>query len=170
MKLCGIVLIISVFGFIGCNLAAQYNYRVRELEDWQQALRWCEAEINYNLLPLAEVLEMVGGKISNAIGLMLCDCANGIKNECLSAQMSWQAALEKYLQAAPINADDAIILARFGINLGNSDLIQQNKNFAFTYDHLEQALNKAKHERQEKPKIYRYLGFSAGLALVLLLL
>ena len=87
-----------------------------------------------------------------------------------SAQAAWQDAIEQYLHASALTAADGEFLLRFGAVLGKSDLAQQNKNFAFLAENLAKALAEAERERAAKAKIYRYLGFSSGIALVLILL
>ena len=46
MHLAGAFLIILALGGAGWAYAAGYTRRIRELEDWQQALKWSEIEIN----------------------------------------------------------------------------------------------------------------------------
>lgn len=168
MHLAGAFLIILALGGAGWAYAARYTRRIRELEDWQQALKWCEIEINYRLLPLPEVLELVGKRLDNAVGAVFLTCAAKIEKH-QSAQAAWQVAIEQYLHASALTAADGEFLLRFGAVLGKSDLAQQNKNFAFLAENLAKALAEAERERAAKAKIYRYLGFSSGIALVLIL-
>lgn len=162
-------MIVGAWGASGWIYAERFNQKIKELESWRQALRWCEMEINYNLLPLAEVLELIADRLDNKVGQMFKACAHGITNEHLSAQKSWQIALDEYLVNSPIGRENGLLLLRFGKSLGNSDLSQQNNNIHFACANLDQALQKAVQEKEARAKIYRYLGVFAGLALVLIL-
>lgn len=169
MKWLGALLIVGTLGGSGWLYAGRFDRRIKELEDWRQALCWCEMEMNYNLLPLAEVLSLVGQRLGGPVGTMLQQCARGMTDERLPMQMSWRRALAEYMQTSTIGEENALILLRFGSSLGSSDLKQQNNNLKFTCANLDQALNRAKREKAAKAKIYRYLGFCAGLALVMIL-
>ena len=169
MKFLGAVLIVGALGAAGWIYAERFNQKIKELESWRQALRWCEMEVNYNLLPLAEVLELVAARLNNKVGEMYHACAKGISDEHLSAQASWQKALEAYLTVSPIGRENGLLLLRFGKSLGNSDLRQQNNNIHYACANLDQALAKAVQEKEAMAKIYRYLGIFAGLAAVLIL-
>lgn len=169
MRLIGALLIIIALGSAGWIYAARYNGRIKELEDWRQAIRWCDMEINYRLLPLAEVLKLAAERLDGKVAVVFSDCATGIIAH-QSADRAWQEALDKYLPDSCLGREDADFLRRFGAVLGKSDLAQQNKNFAFLEENLEQALLEARREKTAKVKIYRYLGVSCGLALVVILL
>ena len=169
MKWLGAILIVGAWGSSGWIYAERFSQKIKELESWRQALHWCEMEINYNLLPLAEVLELIAERLNNKVGDMFKACAYGITNEHLSAQQSWQKALAVYLSDSPIGKENGLLLLRFGKSLGNSDLSQQNNNIHYACANLDQALLKAVQEKEAMAKIYRYLGIFAGLAAVLIL-
>lgn len=169
MRLTGALLIIAALGSVGWLYAARYNGRIKELEDWRQAIKWCEMEINYRLLPLPEVLKLAADRLNSKVAVVFSICAEEIRNH-QSAEKSWQDAMDKYLPNSCLSKKDADFLRRFGLVLGKSDLAQQNKNFAFLEENLEQALIEARQEKLAKVKIYRYLGVSCGLALVVILL
>lgn len=169
MRLIGALLIVASLGMGGMIGGMRYNRRIKELEDWRQALKWCEMEINYRLLPLKEVLETVAERLGGTVGEVFRQCARGIE-EHSSAQESWDKAIDNYLHFTALTRKDGEFLRRFGAVLGKSDLKQQNKNFDFLEENLRQALQEALAEKKAKAKMCRYVGFFSGLALVLILL
>lgn len=169
MRIIGAFLIIAALSVGGYASSMRYTRRIKELEDWRQAVKWCEIEINYRLLPLKEVLEIISARLRGTVGGVFHECACKLE-EYSSFQKSWDEVMDKYLYNSALTADDGEFLRRFGVVLGKSDLAQQNKNFAFLEENLTNALTEAIAEKTAKAKICRYIGLFSGLALVLILL
>lgn len=62
------------------------------------------------------------------------------------------------------------IIAGAGVSLGATEQESQLKQIGLTLQHLEVALEAALEQKQKNEKMWRYLGFAGGAALVILLL
>ncbi len=61
-------------------------------------------------------------------------------------------------------------LRTLGDALGTSDITEQSKHLKVILHRLEQALKVAEEEREKQTRLWQYLGFSAGLLIVIILL
>lgn len=170
LKILGSITIIAgatAIGFVYSNI---YLQRVKQLRDMQFALNMMETEISYTATPLTEVLLSAGEKSSSTIKKLFTGMAEVLiskkKNSVYEAfmyiynQMKGEIYLDK---------EEVGIVSSFMQSFGSSDIEGQKKNFNITIKKLEEFEKRAEEIRNKNEKLYRYLGLSFGVLIVIIL-
>lgn len=170
LKILGSIIIIAGATVIGFTYSNIYLQRVKQLRDMQFALNMMETEIAYTATPLTEVLLSVGEKSSIIIKKIFAGMADTLiskkKNSVFEAFMYTynQMKGEIYLDKEEIE-----VVSSFMQSLGSSDIEGQKKNFNITIKRLESFEKRAEEIRNKNEKLYRYLGLSFGVLIVIIL-
>ncbi|SMB94797.1 stage III sporulation protein AB [Desulfonispora thiosulfatigenes DSM 11270] len=170
LKILGSIFLIMGFGVIGLVVARNLSLRPLELRQVQNGLKMLETEILYGLTPLPEALSRVSNQISFPINKLFSQSSNYLKNgEGLTAGEAWEISLNELEQESSLLAEDIEILISFGKGLGGSDRDEQTKHLKLVQDHLKNAEFKAEKIKETNQKVYKYLGFSFGAVIALIL-
>ena len=86
----------------------------------------------------------------------------------MTAEKAWEKALEKSNNS--INEEDKLILKKLSKLLGKTSLEGQVSEIEMTNNFLESQIKKAENERDKNEKLYKTLGMTIGLALVIILI
>jgi len=165
-----IVILISgiSIGYLG---ARKYENRVIHLDDIILILKTVQSEMEYRRDPLPVLLEQIGERTDNSAGTFLLSVSNHLRDlRRFNLSESWEhAVLEVYGNTA-LKEEDKTILSQAGIQLGKTDIENQD----FLLNHVVAGLNRqrieADEERRTKGKVYRTLGIASGLLAIIILL
>lgn len=83
---------------------------------------------------------------------------------------AFAAALEKAAKEGVLLPADRQLLEEFGRGCGRTDLQGQQAHIAYYRDRLSQQEEQARRVYEEKGRVYRVLGLTGGVALMLLLM
>lgn len=170
VKILGSLFLIVGFGAIGLVIARNLSLRPLELRQVQNGLKMLETEILYGLTPLPEALLRVSAQINYPIDKLFFQSSESLKNgEGLTASEAWEISLEELEKESSLLKEDIDILISFGKGLGGSDRDEQTKHLKLVQDHLKNAEFKAEKLKEANQKIYKYLGFSFGAIIALVL-
>jgi stage III sporulation protein AB len=161
-------MIIFVSVSIGRLLAAELDKRCYLLHDLQQGLLALEREISYTKTPLPQALKTAaeaGGR-SAVVFHYTVDLLN--RRQGISAQRAWELALEKASHELPLKAEDLFILNSFGRGLGLSNAEDQVKRLELSRQRLFQAEELAKDQARRLGKVWKNLGWAAGIAIAII--
>ena len=86
----------------------------------------------------------------------------------LAAGEAWSIALK--MEDLNLNNEDKLALNNLSKLLGKTDLQGQLGQIEMTEDLLEEQIRKAESERLKNEKMFRTLGMTAGLAIVIILM
>lgn len=170
LKLLGSIIIITGATAIGFTYSKIYLQRVRQLRDMQFALNMMETEISYTATPLTQVLFSVGEKSSSVIKRMFTDMAETLQSK--KKNSVFEAFMYTYNQMKSdiyLDKEEIGVISSFMQSLGNSDIEGQKKNFNITIKKLESFEKRAEEIRTKNEKVYRYLGLSFGVLIVIIL-
>jgi stage III sporulation protein AB len=81
----------------------------------------------------------------------------------------WQESLRSLKHNPNIHKAEYEIMQRFGLQLGNSDKISQEKYFQLTQEQLKIEENSAREERLKYSRMYYNLGILLGLGIAIIL-
>lgn len=170
LKLLGSLIIIAgatAIGFTYSNICFQ---RVKQLRDMQFALNMMETEITYTATPLTEVLLSVGERSSNVIKRVFTNMAEALLSK--KSNSVYDAFIYTYNQMKDmiyLDKEEIGVVSSFMQSLGSSDIEGQKKNFNITIKKLEGFEKRADEIRTKNEKLYRYLGLSFGVLIVIIL-
>lgn len=163
------ILLLLVFlfcSYIGKMISSQYKKRVEELKEMKKSFIVIETKMKYTYEVLPEIFKEVarGARenikeiFENAILLM----------EERTANEAWIEAIGK--ARTSMTKEDIEILKGYGKLLGKTDIDGQVSQIELTNEFLETQIEKAEKELIKNEKLYKTLGTTCGLAIVILLI
>lgn len=148
-----------------------FKRRVEQLEDLQNVLSSLEFNIGFMNLTLREALmrcgEVANGGIRDVV-MYVCDRLS--EERCCDMQGLWKRALDRFGQELCLTKDDKKILTDFAKNLGSGDCANEINNIKMALARLSVAENDAREIAKRNVKMYRGLGFLAGIFIVIVLI
>ena len=166
-----IKIIIYIFIFattsaIGILKAKKYVYRVDELRDIKLALNMFNTKLRFTCEPIPEIFQDISENFNFNVGNIFKMACKAMEKE--DASVAWNTAID--LSILNINEEDKEILKNLSNLLGKTDLEGQIKQIELTENFIDEQIIKAEKERQNNEKLYRTLGISIGIAIVIVLL
>lgn len=170
LKFLGALLVVGTGGAAGLLVAQNYARRPEELRALQGALALLGTEISYAATPLPEALAQVAGRADPRVAGFFCEAASLLKSgNGETVEEVWTRALERWRPASALRHEDLAALAGLGAALGVSDREDQLRHLALAGERLRIQGLRAEEEAHKNVRLWRYLGFFAGAAIVLLL-
>ncbi len=171
LKIAGAACVMGAAITYGEQRARALDARVRQLQQFQRSLKLLSTEVSYAhaVLPLA--FETVSRRCGSPVAEIYSTAAELLlSGQELTPGEAWKEAVGKKLAQTNLTPSDREIIESLGISLGVSEQEGQLKQIQLTGQHLDFALEVAQEEKGRHGKLWRYLGFIGGAALVILLL
>lgn len=168
-KLIGAVFIIFATTSYGFGKAKGFRERIYDLRSFQDGLSMLQTEVTYGLTPLPLALEKVGRVIKGPVGIFFKRVSEKLligDGELLESY--WQDSLANL--STSLEKEDEEIVRNLGYSLGRSSVSEQNKHLDMTIRQLQMAERESREICAKNEKMWKYLGFFSGLALVLVLI
>lgn len=170
LKLIGSVIVVCATTTMGFYYAGVYAQRVKQLRLIQYALNSLESEIVYTSTPLIEAFENVSAKSNEPIKKLFSLMSKNLMGKNTEGVLSaFEEARNKVSNSLYFDKKEMEIIASFMNSLGNSDIEGQKKNFNITIKKLEAFELDAEERRKKNEKLFRYLGVSAGMLIIIIL-
>ncbi|WP_051623552.1 stage III sporulation protein SpoIIIAB [Clostridium hydrogeniformans] len=173
-------MIFKIIGFslilIACTLGGfiygqSFLKREEELKDLERALVDLENEILYIQEPLPYAFLSIGEKNKGNIkNIFLFASSLLSEGEVEGVYEALDKALEKYNDLLSLSKGDRSILLNLSKNLGAIDREGHKKIFSLTSSELKIRIREAHEESLKSSKMYRALGVSLGLTIVIFLI
>ncbi|HHT91371.1 MAG: stage III sporulation protein AB [Bacillota bacterium] len=170
VKFFAVGLILFSCGAMGILIARSFAQRVHNLRELIRLVQILESEIQFARTTLPTVISAQAQQFSGEVGEFLHTLDTKLKaGTGESFSLIWCEGLSTLAKNGlpPFALED---LQNLGPVLGTSDAREQSKHLGALLRRLEQALSQAREECQKQSRLWLYLGFSAGLLIVLLLL
>lgn len=168
LKWLGCILVIFGAGGFGIGKTVRFYRQLRQLNELLRALELLKCEMNYTLLPIAELCKLTAERLNGTTGDFLFCYAEALEQDMTRAKAAQTAVSEtKGLCLAP--EAQMALLELFG-NLGRYDLEGENRLLELTRKRLENSLREWETEKKPLAKGYAVLGICTGIALVILLI
>lgn len=168
LRIAGAVIIILASVKAGRYFAYVLERRLRILKDIDQGLLALEREISYARTPLPQALAGAakmsgeGGAIFRIAGEKL------LAGEGIGAQEAWRESLKETSSDLGLKEPELEILYSFSAGLGLSHYEDQLKRIDISRQRLAALIGEADEYKNKFSKIWKNLGWMAGLALVLI--
>ena len=164
-----IILLFSVFGistFLGYIMANKYKGRLHDLKLILSILNIIETKMKYTYEALPQIFEDISNKYTGGIGNLFKTAKDKMKY--LSAGEAWNYAICNSFTF--MNEEDIKILNNLDKMLGKTDIEGQLSELELVKKFIETQVNNAEEEKKKNEKLYRSLGMTIGLALVIVLI
>lgn len=169
LKAVGALLVIGAMYQLGREQSLSLKMRMDVLRDLIFAFQTLETEISYVLSPLSEAGDRIARDArSKAVTLFFQTLAAQLVEARKPVAQVWSELTRDILGRFPLSAEDLELVGRLGQNLGRTDRQDQLKHILRVRTALEGAYNQAQEEYRKYQGLYRKVGLSLGLILVLL--
>ena len=171
IKILGIVLIIGSSTILGFSYGEKFKKRVKELKDLQQGIYVIKSEINFTRSLLPDALHKVYEKCDGPIGGIFLRASELLKtNEEKDVYSCFSQSLKEKKEELALTKGDIGIFMDFTKSLGEMDIEGHNDMLALTLENLKKAVENAEDNIDKNVKMYRYLGFSFGAMIGIILI
>ena len=163
-----LIIILLSSSYIGILIAKKYQTRVKELKEMKSLLAIFATKIKLTYEPIPQIFKELGNKqnINNSNITNLFKIASKEMEE-LPAGEAWLNALEK--SNTNLKKEDIEVLKNLSNLLGKVDIEGQISEIELVDNFLNTQIEKAEEERKKSEKMYKVLGVTVGLAMVIVL-
>lgn len=166
---CFIILATTTCG--GFVFAEAFKKRTKQLTELQMALHHLSNEIEFTHTPLPVAFNNIALKSEEPVRSVLIKVSELlIENTVENVYEAFSISLKAYKNKIELKKEDEAVLLDFAKGLGESDLQGQKKLFALAMENLKKQISMADLSMNKNVKMYRYLGFSLGAMIVILLI
>lgn len=162
---------------IGCSTLAGFLYaenikkRVSELNEIERSVIQLQNEIIYTYTPLPEAIKNVSEKSSSPMKQIYeYIYMELLSNKVQSVYDAFEDAFKKYNDYISLKKEDKAILLDMSKTLGESDIEGHRRIFELTICNLKKQIAIAEALMHKDVKMYRYLGFTIGSVIVIMLI
>lgn len=171
IKVIGCLAIIISSSGLGYMAGLRLCMRVRELKLLIISLQILETEISYTSTPLPLAFHEVSLKSDAPVKFIFKSAYELLKKKIYpTVGEAFEKALYENKDKLSLINEDYELLKSFGFTLGNSDIENQITSFKLVIKQLEAQIIKAEEIRNKNEKMYKNLGFLAGLAVSIIFL
>lgn len=170
-KIIGSLIVIIATTIMGFHYASIYVERVKQIRGIQYALNILESEIVYTTTPLAEAFYNVAERSNEPFKKLFSILSKDLKEKKTnSVAIAFKEASELLKGEIYFEREEVEVLDSFMQSLGNTDVEGQKKNFNITIKKLEAFEVNADENRKKNEKLFKYLGVSCGMLIVIILI
>lgn len=171
LKTIGCLLILGASTIGGFAYGEGFKKRVKQLNELERSLNQLQSEIEYTYTPLPEALKNVALKSNEPINDIFMEASKLLySNEVETVHEAFIKSIEKKKLNLNLNKEDINIIVDLSKSLGESDVEGHKKVFSLTILNLKKKINEAEILMSKNLKMYRYLGFSIGAMIVIVLI
>lgn len=164
IKVLGCILIVFSSASIGLNHIGKLKNRVSALCEIIEFINIIKIKIGYELCDIPNMFESLSDKY-----LIAQNCSKHLKNE-TSLKSAWYNSVDEYKEKYYLKSQDIDLLKDFCVCLGQTDIEGQISNFNMYSKLIEQNLEEAKEDINDKSKVIFSTSMFAGLLISILLI
>ncbi|MCI1882470.1 MAG: stage III sporulation protein AB [Sporolactobacillus sp.] len=165
----GSALIIVAFSACGMLFARTYRERPKQIRQWRSALQSIETEIVYGRVPVEELAGRLSGRLPEPVRRFFVLLVDKLRTG-IPLDTAWEEAIREFWPTTSMRRAERDVILQFGATLGAEDTENQQKHIRLALADLEREEAEARAGQAANEKVFRNLGFLAGVLLVLLLL
>lgn len=169
MTIIGYIGLIAGLGFLGILKASRIKRRPKELRDVINAIALLDTEIVWGITPLPEAFGILKERTEKPWDQFFAELEGRLlKGE--NTRTSWLDTVKKLRNRFCLEEDDWKVIMDISKGLGRSDKNEQHKQLDLAQKHLAAIREIASEDADKKAKMWSYLGFLSGAALVILII
>ncbi len=166
IKYCMLFLVFILSSIIGNYIANGYILRLEELEEMKNALNIFKTKIKFTYEPIPEIFEQIGKSSSKNISNLFLNAKEKMKS--LNTEISLDQAVDEL--KSNLNNEDKLVIKTLSKLLGTTDTEGQISQIEVTESFLEKQIREAEEQKRKNEKLYKKLGATIGLAIVIILI
>ena len=159
-------MIIGASSVIGIMIAKKYTNREFELKEMKNALNVFKSKIRFTYEPIPEIFREIASNAQENIGPIFEKAGKNMQDFC--AGEAWEKAVQT--SETNLTNEDLNVLLMLSKMLGQTDVEGQISQIEITENFLEKQIKEAQQEKNRNEKLYRKLGTTIGLAIVIILI
>ncbi len=167
MEIFKIILLTAVMGMctvLGIMKANKYKLRVIDLQDMKKALNLAITKMRYTYEPLPELFKEISKDLNENIANIFIKAHTYM--ETLNAGHAWEKAVDE--GSNNFTNEDITIIKGLSKLLGKTDLEGQLMQIELTIKLIDEQLIEATNLQTKNTKLYKTLGATIGLALMII--
>lgn len=161
-----LLLVFIASSLIGRCIAKKYSYRLEELEEIKNILNVFKSKIRFTYEPIPEIFREIASNAQENIGQIFEKAGKNMQD--FSAGEAWEKAVQT--SETNLTNEDLHVLLMLSKMLGQTDVEGQISQIEITENFLEKQIKEAQQEKNKNEKLYRKLGTTIGLAIVIILI
>lgn len=162
----GIILMMLLFSssYIGLLMSKKYQNREKELKEIKSLLKIFSTKIKLTYETIPQIFKELGNNKNSNISYIFNIASKNMQE--LPAGKAWIKALES--QNTNLKKEDIEVLKGLSALLGKVDLEGQVSEIELVDNFLDKQIEKAEEESKKNEKMYKTLGITVGLAMVII--
>lgn len=152
--------------YIGILISKKYTNRVKDLKEMKKGLNFFEEKIKFTYEPIPDVFEDISKNLESNIGNIFYNASKNMSD--ISAGEAWENAVNS--ADTNLSKEDIDIIMGLAKMLGRTDIDGQVSEIRLTDKFLDVQIKDAEREKSKNSKLYKTLGATVGLALVIVLI
>jgi stage III sporulation protein AB len=170
-KFLGCILIVVGSSLIGFYFGENLRKRVLQLKEIEQALYQLQSEIIYTHSALPDTLHNISKKCTRPISNIFSEVSNLLyENKVDSVHDGFEKIIEENKGNLNLKQYDIDVLMDLSKSLGESNIEGQKSIMTLTIKNIRSQIDDAELAMKNNVKMYRYLGFSFGAIVVIMIL
>ena len=170
MRYIGILLMAGTLIAGGFAAAEQYRERAEVLGQLRQMVYYLKNQIMYANAPLPTALAETGTRFEGETAAFFHRTAGRMQREkAKEVSEIWREEAEKMFQRVSMGKQDRENLLALGRQLGLSDRSMQERTLLFYLEQTDESMAHFRQDLEARTKLFRCLGMTAGLFLMVLL-
>ena len=164
-------MLISIFftcALIGKLIAQKYKDRLEELEELKNALNILKSKIKFSYEPIPEIFKQIESNTINGVSQIFKKANEKIQKQNENTGNAWEKAVEETQNN--LNQEDKQALKSLSKLLGITDVEGQISQIEITETFINKQIKQAEEEKNKNEKLYKKLGTTIGLAIVIILI
>lgn len=167
MEIVKILLLTVVMGMctvLGIMKANKYKLRVIDLQEIKKALNFAKTKMRYTYEPLPELFKEISKDLNENIANIFTNAYTYMKS--LNAGQAWEKAVDE--SSNNLTNEDINIIKGLSKLLGKTDLEGQLMQIELTAKLLDEQIIEATNLQNKNNKLYKTLGATVGLAIMII--
>lgn len=166
IKYLTLIIILTSTTYIGILISKKYLNRVKDLKEMKNALNIFSTKIKFTYEPIPQTFKEISEKVKPNIANIFKESSEKMQNE--NAGKAWEEALEE--SNTNMTKEDIEVLKNLSNLLGKVDIEGQVNEVELVENFLDTQIELAEEEKQKYVKMYKTLGVTIGLAVVIILI
>lgn len=170
-KTAGAILVLAASTAICCRYCLRIKERYRILEEWKKCMVILKGEIAYAKTVMPEALYYLSKNSSSPFTEFFYDVAEGLEEKrARTFAEIWGEKCGHYFGHGVLGREDTQFLTELGNSLCIQDASTLLQTLQLYLTRLEERIEKERQQMGEKLRIYRLLGISFGITVVVVLI
>ena len=165
IKYMSLIMVLAISFFIGYLISKKYSNRVNELKEMQIALDILENKIKFTYEPLKDIFKEMKRMLKGNISELFSNISKRLEECCV------EKAFIEAIKEVKTNLleEDLEVLKNLSKTLGKTEKDGQVSQIELAKTFIESQIKKAEKEEEKNSKLYKTLGATIGLALIIIL-